>query len=110
MSRFEKIKDKCADCWETMGDFFKAKPITVILLFLVMIGSTVALTYSTVSSSQNSSDINEVKAQFCNPPRTATHVDKEMNKKRCQQLLDQLLKNPTSKQRKRIQDIAGGGS
>lgn len=93
--------DYFATCWEALGRYFGHRPLQMIGLFVGAAVVIVALAFSSISTVHNSGRINKVQAAFCNGDAKFNSTQK-MN---CRKLLDQLLKNPTPEQARRLREI-----
>lgn len=97
----DSFMSKYGDKWESAGHYFGHRPIQVIGIIIGSVLVIALLAYSSITSTNNSSQLDEVQAAFCNGSATYNTTQQH----NCRQLLDQLLKNPTPEQARRLREI-----
>jgi hypothetical protein len=95
------MMDRLAAAWLWVGERFRRRPIAVVGLILGAVIFASGITYVLIEQNNTENDIRKVQDVICNNsgPYTARV------QKNCHHLLDQLLKNPTPQQAKRLKQI-----
>jgi len=93
--------DKYSDKWETLGHYFGRRPIQVVGIIIGSVLVIGLLAYSSITSTRNTTELERVQAAFCNGDAPYNSAQQQ----NCRKLLDQLLKNPSPEQAKRLREI-----
>lgn len=98
-TRGSQLIDQFAKVRDAIANYFANRPMQIVgtlagaALFIGILATSL--------SASNRADLSEVRAAFCNGDVTYNEAQRE----NCQKLLDQLLKNPTPDQARRLREI-----
>lgn len=97
--------NKMADLWERGGHYLGHRPAQIVGIFLGGTILIVLLAYSSLTANSNEHRIEKIQSAFCN----GSAVYSTIEQKNCRHLLDQLLKNPTPEQARRLRELVKEG-
>jgi hypothetical protein len=100
----DSFMDKASRIWERFGRYFAHRPAQICGLLLGCLILVIVIAVSSITFN-NRKDISQIKHAFCNNSGPYTQHERAA----CQHLLDQLLKNPTPEQARRLREIVVRG-
>lgn len=98
--------DRLANCWKWMSGVMRDRPVQLTLYAVGVVLLAIALTASLVKSHNNEVNIGAIKSVLCAQVPGQSPADRTRD---CQRLLDELLRNPTPEQARRLRQIIKDG-
>lgn len=99
MTRRRRALEALEPVWEWLSECFARRPMFILALLV----SAVIVVMSAVIFVKTASEVSNVSSAFCNGQK---EVFDKRQRENCRALFDQLLKDPSPAQKRRIREIA----
>src|SRR5436190_12142011 len=105
----EGFFEASAKMWIWLGAVLHKRPAQFVSYLVAALVVIVLLSLTFVRTTENKTDINQVKDALCNSPgKTTSDVVSAHQLHQCQKLFDRLLRNPTQPQIERLRQLVKG--